>query len=443
MFRSIRIRLPEVILTMSMFAAAWILSGGLPDTDLPFRLLLTFGLPFFIASAVLLSGVSRRDLRLLMAMLAGFLLLLRLIWFPTETTDYTDFLRPWTNWYRAHGGLMALGRNVGNYNVPYLVFLALFSYWDVPVLYLIKLLSTIFDLVLAIALSRIVILLTDSEKRGAAVFLLALALPTVFINGSIWGQCDSIYVSLALLGLYFTLDRKPWAGMIFLGLSFAFKLQAIFLIPVFFACILCGKLKLRHLPLFPAAYALAVSPAVIAGKSASDAFLFYFKTASTVGDGLNYNSPSMYSLKSFWQVSDPEKAAKLGVLYALILCVFFALVFLLRRKRIDDRSILFAALLMTCGIPLFLPHMHDRYFFFCDMLTLAVAFVVPWTAPFVLFSQFASLLGYYAYFYRVYLLPMRYGFWVLVPVVLCSALLFCIRLWRKDTSPDLLDQQTE
>ena len=443
MFRSIRMRLPEVILTMSMFAAAWILSGGLPDTDLPFRLLLTFGLPFFIASAVLLSGVSRRDLRLLMAMLAGFLLLLRLIWFPTETTDYTDFLRPWTNWYQAHGGLMALGRNVGNYNVPYLVFLALFSYWDVPVLYLIKLLSTIFDLVLAIALSRIVILLTDSEKRGAAVFLLALALPTVFINGSIWGQCDSIYVSLALLGLYFTLDRKPWAGMIFLGLSFAFKLQAIFLIPVFFACILCGKLKLRHLPLFPAAYALAVSPAVIAGKSASDAFLFYFKTASTVGDGLNYNSPSMYSLKSFWQVSDPEKAAKLGVLYALILCVFFALVFLLRRKRIDDRSILFAALLMTCGIPLFLPHMHDRYFFFCDMLTLAVAFVVPWTAPFVLFSQFASLLGYYAYFYRVYLLPMRYGFWVLVPVVLCSALLFCIRLWRKDTSPDLLDQQTE
>ena len=437
MFRSIRLRLPELIFAVLMLAAAWFLSGRLPDSDLPFRLLLSLSLPVIAAAAVLLSRVSRRDLRLLMAALAGILLLLRLIWFPVETTDYTDFLRPWTSWYHAHGGLQALGRNVGNYNVPYLVFLALFSYWDVPVLYLIKLLSAVFDLVLAIALSRIVILLTDSEKRGAAVFLLALALPTVFINGSIWGQCDSIYVSLALLGLHFTLDRKPCAGMICLGFSFAFKLQAIFLIPVFFACMLCGKLKLRHLPLFPAAYALAVSPAVLAGKPASDAFLFYFKTASTVGDGLNYNSPSMYSLKCFWQVSDPENAAMLGVFYALILCTLFALIFLLRRKKIDDRSILFAALLLTCGIPLFLPHMHDRYFFFCDMLTLAVAFVVPWTAPFVLFSQFASLLGYYAYFYRVYLLPMRYGFWVLVPVALCSALLCCIRLWRKDTAAAL------
>lgn len=443
MFRSIRLRLPEVILAVLMLTAAWLLSGRLPDSDLSLRLLMALGLPVIAAAAVLLSRVSRRDLRLLMVALAGILLLLRLIWFPVETTDYTDFLRPWAAWYHAHGGLQALGRNVGNYNVPYLVFLALFSYWDVPVLYLIKLLSAVFDLVLAVALSRIVILLTDSEKRGAAVFLIALALPTVFINGSIWGQCDSIYVSLALLGLYFTLDRKPCAGMICLGFSFAFKLQAIFLIPVFFACMLCGKLKLRHLPLFPAAYALAVSPAVLAGKPASDAFLFYIKTASTVGDGLNYNSPSMYSLKCFWQVSYPENAARLGVFYALILCVFFALVFLLRRKKIDDRSILFAALLLTCGIPLFLPHMHDRYFFFCDVLTLAVAFVVPWTAPFVLFSQFASLLGYYAYFCRVYLLPMRYGFCVLVPVAFCSALLCCIRLWRKDTAAALQEPGKE
>lgn len=436
MFRTDKMgRIPEAILAVFMLAAAWILSGLMPDADLPLRLLLTLALPVLTAAAVLLSGVSRRDLRLIMAVLTGILLLLRLIWFPVETTDYTDFLRPWTNWYSTHGGLKALGRNVGNYNVPYLVFLALFSYWDVPVLYLIKLLSTVFDLVLAVTICRIVVCLTGSEKRGTAAFALALALPTVFINGSVWGQCDSIYISLALLALYLTLDRRPWAGMICLGFSFAFKLQAVFLIPVFFACLLCGKLKLRHIPLFPAAYALAVSPAILAGRPVSDVLLFYFKTASTVGDGLNYNSPSMYALKCFWYVQDPEKAAKLGVLLALILCLLFAAVFLLRRNKIDDRSILFAALLLTCGIPLLLPHMHDRYFYFCDMLTLITAFVVPWTALFVLFSQFASLLGYYAYFTMRYLLPMRYGFWVLVPVAVCSALLCCLRLWRRDAPP--------
>ena len=428
-------RIPEIVITVFMLIAGWLLSGRMPETDLPLRLLLTLTLPLLTAGAVLISGVHRRDLHLLMAALAGVFLLLRIVWFPVETTDYTDFLRPWTDWYRAHGGLRALGRSVGNYNVPYLVFLALFSYWGVPVLYLIKYLSAVFDLVLAVALCRIVVHISSSEKRGGAAFILVLALPTVFINGSIWGQCDSIYVSLALLGLYFTLDRRPWAGMICLGFSFAFKLQAIFLIPVFFACLLSGKLKLRHLPLFPAAYALAVSPAILAGRSASDVLLFYFKTASTVGDGLNYNSPSMYSLKPFWYPANPEQAARLGVLCAMVLCVLFALVFLVRFKKIDDRSVLFAALLLTCGIPLFLPHMHDRYFFFCDMLTLAAAFVVPWTAPFILFSQFASLLGYYAYFYRVYLLPMRYGFWLLVPVAVCSAVLICLRLWRAESAP--------
>ncbi len=425
-------RLPEAVFAVLMPAIAWILAWRLPEADLPLRILLTLSIPLATVAAVFLTGVSRRDLRLLMAAFAGILLLLRLIWFPVETTDYTDFLQPWTAWYGAHGGLRALGRSVGNYNVPYLVFLALFSYWDVPVLYLIKLLSLLFDLILAVTISRIVILLSRSEKRGSAAFISALALPTVFINGAIWGQCDSIYVSLALLALYLTLDRRPWAGMICLGFSFAFKLQAIFLIPVFFACLLSGKLRPRQLPLFPAAYVLAVSPAILAGRSASEVLLFYFKTASTVGDGLNYNSPSMYALKHFWYPPNPDQAARLGVLLAMVLCMLFALVYLLRRKKIDDRAILFAALLLTCGIPLLLPHMHDRYFYFCDLLTLAVAFIVPWTTPFVLFSQFGSLLGYYAYFYRVYLLPMRYGFWLLVPVVLCMAVLCCLRLWRRD-----------
>ena len=97
MFRLIRLRLPEVILTVLMLAAAWFLSGRLPDSDLPLRLLLSLGLPVAVAAAVLLSCVFRRDLRLLMAALAGILLLLRLIWFPVETTDYTDFLRPWSD----------------------------------------------------------------------------------------------------------------------------------------------------------------------------------------------------------------------------------------------------------------------------------------------------------------------------------------------------------
>ena len=423
---------PELFLALCMLAGGWFLTGRLPGADTVLRLVLALSLTLFTGAGLWLSGLSSRPLRLLAGALIVCLVLLRLVWFAVETSDYTDFLRPWTDWFRAHGHLAGLGGKVGNYNVPYLVFLALFSCWDVPELYLIKLTSTVFDLLLALTLCRLVLHITGSQKRGAAALVLSLALPTAFINTSVWGQCDSIYVSLALLGLYLCMADKPAAGMAALGFSFAFKLQAIFLIPVFFALLLTRKLKLRHLPVFPAAYILAVSPAIIAGKPFRDVMLFYVSSASTVGSGLNYNSPSIYSLPRFYAMADTDKAAQIGILLAAALCAVFAAVCLLRRKRIDDRSVLFAALLLTCGIPLFLPHMHDRYFYFVDVLTLAVACVVPWTAPMVLCSQFASLLGYHAYFYLRYYLPMRYGFWALTAVMVCTAGLFARELWRKD-----------
>ena len=425
--------LPECLIAVCMLIAAWLLTGRLPGADVPLRLVLVLVLTLSSAAAVWLSGLNDRPLRLLASALLACLVLIRLVWFAVETSDYTDFLRPWTDWFRTHGHLAALGGRVGNYNVPYLVFLALFSCWDVPELYLIKLLSTVFDLVLAVTLCRLSIHVSGSQTRGAAALVISLALPTVFINTSVWGQCDSIYVSLALLGLYLCLAEKPAAGMVALGVSFAFKLQAVFLIPVFFALLLCGKLKLWHLPVFPAAYLVAVSPALFAGKPFKDVILFYVSSASTVGNGLNYNSPSIFSLPCFYLMEDKEQAARLGTILAMALCVLFAVVFLLRRKKIDDRSVLFAALLLSCGIPLLLPHMHDRYFYFVDVLTLAVACLVPWTAPLVLCSQFASLLGYHAYFTMRYFLPMRYGFWALVLVILCAAVLCSARLWRKES----------
>ena len=70
--------------------------------------------------------------------------------------------------------------------------------------------------------------------------------------------------------------------------------------------------------------------------------------------------------------------------------------------------------------------MHDRYFYFCDVLTLGLACLVPRFAPAVPLSQFASLLGYHAYFYLRYFLPMRLGFCALCLVFL-TALALCFR----------------
>ena len=60
--------------------------------------------------------------------LLSIALLLRLCCFDRENTDYEWFLKVWIEFFRENNGLKGLGRSIGNYNVPYLFFLALFEF---------------------------------------------------------------------------------------------------------------------------------------------------------------------------------------------------------------------------------------------------------------------------------------------------------------------------
>lgn len=349
------------------------------------------------------------------------LLLLRVLCFDKQTGDYITFLKPWTQYFRDSGGFAGLGRSIGNYNIPYLAFLALFSYIPVSELYLIKLLSVGFDLLLAVSIAKLVMLCTKSSARYMLSFAAAMLLPTVLLNGAYWGQCDSIYGGLAVLSVYFILSNRPWHSMAALALAFSFKLQAIFIFPVFLVFLFTKKLKLYHLPLFPAVYFLAVSPAMLAGRPVLDTLLLYVNQGSTVGSALNYNSPSVYSL--FYNVADPGRASAIGIICAFAFCaLMFVLLFVLRR-RLGAPALLLSAFILALAVPLFLPHMHERYFFLADVLALAVAFVFPKVAIFPALCAFASLLGYHAYLQSRFFLLMHWGFWALAIVLLLALLL--------------------
>jgi len=404
------------------------------------------GFGFACAAALLLTGALTaalwplRSMKLrsflIVSAIATLSMLLRVLYFEVTTSDYTNFLLPWTERLRLLGGFRGLGQEIGNYNVPYMVLLALFSYLKTPVLYLIKLTSVLFDILLAAAAGLLVYHASGSRAKQAAAFAVTFCLPTVFINSAVWGQCDSIYVSLSLLALWLCLSDRPKAGMVSLGFAFAFKLQAIFLIPIFLPVLLAGKLKWRHLPLFPAAYLLAVSPALFAGRNAADVLLFYIRSATSAGSGLNYNSPSIYSLYYFYyNVTDQELAAKAGILAAAIGCLLVMLLFFRYRRNITERSLLYGALLLCCLLPMLLPHMHDRYFYFVDILTVVFSCLLPFCFPTVCCSQFASLLGYYAYFFMRYLLPMRLGFLVLVVTVAAVIAALLAELMQSSGTP--------
>ncbi len=332
---------------------------------------------------------------------------LRYLALDHATLDYENFLTRWVDFYRLNGGFSALDRSVGNYNLPYLYFMALFSYTSYPDLYLIKFLSILFDILLAWAVMALCGCFTRSAPRRLAAFLLTLLLPTVILNGSYWGQCDSIYVSLALLSILYALRGRSRLSLVFITLSFAFKLQAVFFMPVFGALLWRGRVRWRDLWIVPLTYFLAVLPAVLAGRPLLDTITLYFNQTGSVGSGLNYNSPSLYA---FYRGGGNETAlARLGIGAAFVFCGVLLLWLCTSRKAPDDRQLLAAFLLTAICIPLLLPHMHDRYFFGADVLSLAAALSIVPLAPLPFLCSFASLLGYHAYLRMRYLLLMHNG----------------------------------
>lgn len=365
-----------------------------------------------------LEGIANTPRRLFVcAVLLALAVGLRAINFDYRTGDYNSFLAHWVEYFRLNGGFAGLSGSVGNYNLPYLYFLAAFSYIDVPDLYLIKLLSVFFDLILAWGAARLVYRFTDNRMAVMAAFMATLYLPTVYLNGALWGQCDSIYAAFALWSVVFALDERPWLSVISVALSFAFKLQAVFIMPVFLIFLFAGKMKWYHLAAFPATYAVTAIPAVMAGRPFMDAIMLYFNQAETVGSSLNYNSPSVFAFVPWNAEVNTALLTELGIVAAFLFLFLLYLHCWLCRDSLDDKALLICTVLTVVAVPYLLPHMHDRYFFIADVMSLVLAFVIPWLGFCPVLVSFASLLGYHAYLKMRFLLPMSYG---------AAALLFVI-----------------
>ena len=342
--------------------------------------------------------------------------------FDYETLDYQNFLTKWVDFFRMNGHFRALQYSVGNYNIPYLYFLAFFSLLPIRDLYLIKLLSTFFDVLLAWGSMMLLSRFTKKNAVLLGCFFTVLCLPTVFLNSAVWAQCDSSYTALLVIALYLALDEKPVPSMVCAALAFGFKLQAVFVLPVFAVLWMAGRFKWHHFLVFPATYVVLVLPAVLLGRPFWDTLTLYFSQTGSIGDALNYNSSSVFAI--FWRITDTIKASKIAIAVAFLFMLAVLAVCYVNRKNLSYRAILSTAVLFAVGIPFLLPHMHDRYFFCADILTVVLAFAYWQCSPAAVLTQFASLLGYHAYLKMRFLLPMRYGAAALIVTLVITILFF-------------------
>jgi len=353
-------------------------------------------------------GYAREQLWALLLPI-GLAFFLRALLLDHATLDYQNFLAHWVEHFRLNGGIFALKDPVGNYNVPYLYMLALLSYLPIPDLYGIKLFSILFDVLLAWGGLRLAKTLTEKESAPLWAFPTLLLLPTVILNGACWGQCDSVWAALCMLALTCAMEKRPVPSMAFLALAFSFKLQAIFIIPLWCALWFTGRVKFRHLFVFPGVFALSMIPALLLGKPVGDILGVYLNQASdsVSWQTINYNSPSVFALLPYQSESAPW-VPKLAIALAFLFMLGILALLFLRRRSADNVSLTLAGAALSLGIPFFLPYMHERYFFLGGVLLAVLACVLPSLTPAAAGAELASLGGYHAYLMKRYVMVLTF-----------------------------------
>lgn len=319
-------------------------------------------------------------------------LAVRLVLFPFESLDYQAFVARWYDFISANGGFSALRYQFADYNVPYLYLLAILTYLPVPALTGVKVISVLFDLVLAFYAYKLVAL---KYPRGWLPFLAAVAvslLPTVVTNGALWAQCDSIYAAFGLGGVYYLVRSKPWHACVFFGLALAFKLQTVFLFPLLLLLVLVRKVPWPGLLVVPGVVLVLDGPALLAGASPGQLLSVYTDQAGEY-TALTLNAPNIYQFLNVTTGADLIRAA--GVLFTGTLALIIVFAVLAGRMPVTVPRVVLLATVFAILVPFFLPAMHERYFYLADVLSVVAAFYFPrrlWPVP--LLVQFASFLSY-------------------------------------------------
>jgi Gpi18-like mannosyltransferase len=343
----------------------------------------------------------------LTAVLLGSLAL-RLSFFDFEGVDFHYFLSRWYDFFIEHGRWRGLGQvtlEVANYPPLYLCLISLSTFLPLPKLYAIKTLSVGCDYLGAWYVWRLVGLLrskmppdvgtvaqrvsfADVQLGAVATFLF---LPTVAMNGAVWGQCDIMYTTGFLASLLYLLEGRPLAALVAFGFSFALKPQAIFWCPVLAGLFLSGRLPWKWLWVPVAVYAGCGVPSMLAGRPVPEV-LGHWALVKNL-PGLTLHAPNWYQWVGDAHDDLPRAA---GVALAVLAGGFVAWrIAKGPTSGLGERQWLVSmALLSVLVVPFFLPGMHERYFFPADVLAVVYAFSAPGGWVVALLMQFASGFAY-------------------------------------------------
>lgn len=313
------------------------------------------------------------DVGLYLLSLGGcmLLVLVRLALIEKISVDYVVYFSKWHSAMKPLTFGEAMRANVGDYTMPYMYLTYLMTRVPMPDLYVFKYVTMLFEAWLANEVVTLADISCEKESLGRSLMLyfIVLMLPSVLLNGAHWGQCDAIYTTFALYGLRTALQRKPCRAAFGFAMSFAFKLQAVFLFPILPILWCTKRLKLKHALLLVGIWAAAMLPALFCGVSVPKIIGRYIDQVNGRSE-FTVNAPTMFAFVKkglLYHVMGKNFGIAMAASAAMVLCALLWRC----RERLTNANLVDAAFCMVMAVPYLLPHMSERYFFMADMLSLA------------------------------------------------------------------------
>ncbi|MCL2172553.1 MAG: hypothetical protein LBH62_08405 [Nitrososphaerota archaeon] len=270
------------------------------------------------------------------------------------------------------------------------------------VVYIVKLVPSIFDLLVA-GLIYFVVQKKLSFKQSLLTVSLYLFNPAIIFNAAIWGQFDAIYTLFLLLSLVLALKSKPELSAISFAISILTKPQAIALLPLV-VFVIFKKSGVKRLMFSIVTFAASIF-AIILPMQWSNPVLFladiYFGSYS----GYAYTSINAFNTWGLFGMWLPD--GNLFILGWIMFAVFavFALYILNKRWDKSDLMFIFFVAFMFLFAFFMLPtRIHERYLFpAISFLVLMFPFVKKARLFYcVITATFLSNIAYVLYWLNLY-----------------------------------------
>lgn len=358
------------------------------------------------------------DLLLLAGMsVAGFLI--RYVFRSVVTDDWNIFWGPWIATLQ-EGGFKALSTDFYDYAPPFMYILYLISILPINPMTAYKGISCIFDFIAALVAANIIYDVTKSKTRAIGIYSIFMIMPTIIANSALWAQCDVIYAAFVLLSIYFIFKDKPNRALICYGIAFAFKLQTLFIFPLFIILWAKNRVKIKHFLWIVVMYILGILPAWLAGRPLMELINIYVAQGTQDAYSLSLKWSNIYQIYgTTFFIQEYEKAGIWLILGILMLIMFYMAH---KKYEMNKEFILLVGFFFAMVTAYFLPHMHERYGFLADIFALLYAFTTVKRFYYPLIHIMLSFSAYMEYLSYTFAGPIPYYAFVELGLIILAGL---------------------